>query len=569
MLLSSTSSRWMFVLVCLVSFTAFVSGDDGASAQLFFEGLNETELVESIIVESTNVTTSNTTEDVVVATAIQDLEPISTTEILYDLPSFTLTLQIEKDERSNDNLLAFEEKMQDQIEWHLEEFFQSKLDAMESDEGNDDDTSFPSHRMIVQEIRLSSNLVWKELSTDITPTTTLASTVSSSEETESQTLAVEVANAQQSKSYEVRATFDCDLSFLLERYVDEGQQEISSSSPLSSLGISSTVMNLFLIEAFQGENYWDLVHRFLASEVLHEVHDVNIVVAVDGFKPYHHGQGEFQFDDDWYNSSSDPDISTGAIIGTAIATLLILVMIGSTLYICCVFPKWSLRRLFVDAGKTCNGASSIVDDKGSETDDACTNSSSSDGIEDDVESAGDLDAWANSITSIPLRDPTKDPRFHKKKRRGRPTVQSFIRPAHEAKSTLELECIDEADNETVTSSRTTESASSASVKTARTANKAKSQQTNLSSIGTITEDHEESTFSCSQTVSSSKTCAGSSSSSVSTSVSTRSRRRQNVSDRNGDDDDDVESMLSGVVTIWDDATSVTSEDNESSTLISV
>jgi hypothetical protein len=119
---------------------------------------------------------------------------------------------------------------------------------------------------------------------------------------------------------------------------------------------------------------------------------------------------------------------------------------------------------FYDLRKNGGKAQGLYKGSDSVTDDACTNSSV-DMAHDDEESAW-LDHWAQSITSIPLREPKS---VSRKKKRGQPTKQSFVRPAHQH-STF-LDCIAEADNESCASTVATES----STRTSRTTNSSKSK----------------------------------------------------------------------------------------------
>jgi trimeric autotransporter adhesin len=562
-----------------------VDTDETASAQLFFEGLNETDPTSTSTSQTTSTsgTATTTTEQSTInniTTTLEDEEdvlveeedvmvtPISTTEILYDLPSFSLTLQVSK---NNNRLVSFQDELQKEIQYHLEEFFKSKLDTMQT-------TASTSTRMLVQNVGLSSHIVWRELTAALTDggsmTTTSSATTTPTTNTERTTVTDDdTQNQSIEKAYEVRGSYDCDLSLLLERYHADDDATEDSSSSSSGLGVSSTLMNLFFIEAFQGENYWDLIYRFLSNDELRNIHDVMIVVQDDGFKPYHHGLDHYQVDDDWYNNSdSSPNISKGAIVGLAFGTLITIAMIGGAVYIFCIVQGSSLHRLYkitfaIGERTGGSGSSSINDDKGSETDDACTNSSSEPNENDDDndddnndEESGWLDAWANSITSIPIRDPS----FHRKKRRGKPTVQPFVRPAHEAMSSLELDCIDEVDNETVTSDRTSESKTSASsAVTPRRSNKTKTKNhhnNNKRRCGAIAEERY-----CDNDDDSSTIVSSSSSSTTSTTMSSKHRyhKRHGSNNMSGDGGLDDEVSLSSGVTIWDDATSVNSQDTDS------
>jgi hypothetical protein len=206
--------------------------------------------------------------------------------------------------------------------------------------------------------------------------------------------------------------------------------------------ITDSLMSLFFIEAFQAGNYWDLLHRFLASPTLQEISDVEITVLEDGFVPY--SGGSPSFDDDWYkpprlrSSASNDTMTPGMVIGIAFATLFCIGLIAIWVYLCFMVPGtflYNARRRKPEAHYK----------DGSVTDDACTNDSID--FTPEEESAW-LDAWAQSVTSIPLREPSGIQK--KKKKRGQPTKQSFVRPAHE--HCPSLDCIDESDNESCASS---------------------------------------------------------------------------------------------------------------------
>lgn len=311
----------------------------------------------------------------------------------YSLPSFSLNLKVSK---SDNALIAFQDQLEEVIQLHLESFYTSKLRT--DSHGNDR----------VKEVALKSKLVWRELSIN---------------QGESRTdLEPQVQGIV--KYYEVRGKYDCNISL----YFDEEDAFVATQS----------LMNLFFIEAFQADNYWDLLNSFLVSPVLEEINDFSITILEDGFVPY---DGQPSISD-----STSSNMSPTMIVGMAFATLFCIALLGMWAYLCCMVNGASFYKLAGRRGGRRRSGDSVYKD-GSVTDDAHT----SDSADDDEESGVCwMDVWAHTVTSIPLREPTAVTSGRRK--RGRPSRQSFVRPAHEHRPSLD--CIDESDSESCASGRT-------------------------------------------------------------------------------------------------------------------
>lgn len=359
---------------------------------LFLTLLFDSGTSQEVEADDTNVTAAPSS---VSSNATSEPESVEEDDkaIHYILPSFAITLRVTK---SDNALILFQDRLEQTIQLHLEAFYKQKLD---------EDSSTDSR---VEEVGLKSQLVWKELS------------VYRSESTSD--LEPEVKDIF--KHYEVLGKFDCQIA------LDDSPSYVTQS-----------LMDLFFIEAFQGDNYWDLVHSFLVSPVLEDINDVTITILEDGFVPYDGQPSIASLDDDWYGREADSTshMTPFMIVGAAFATLFCIALLVMWMYLCFTVNGASL--LFMGMGR--RRRDSIFKD-GSVTDDACTTDSTDLSNEDE---SSWMDAWAEAVTSVELRDPVKT-----KRKRGRPTRQSFVRPAREHHSSLG--CIDESDNESCSSAKT-------------------------------------------------------------------------------------------------------------------
>mmetsp|Transcript_26146 Transcript_26146/g.71705 ORF Transcript_26146/g.71705 Transcript_26146/m.71705 type:complete len:333 (-) Transcript_26146:223-1221(-) len=228
--------------------------------------------------------------------------------------------------------------------------------------------------------------------------------------------------------------------------------------------LNHVLMDLFFLEAFKEDVQWDLLNGFLSSPLLQTIINVEILVMDSGFVHPRDHDGNLLFqqnDDDFYSNSMFDFSSThgkasgshwikvildavAIFVGTAAVTWVILYvwMSGTKRF---KIARWLHHRLF--------GYYEDEDDYESYKGSASTGSSSSDDDSDDSfgsnsNSPGNLDAWANAITSIPLRNPLS--RNARGRKRGQKVVKRpYFRPSHEHSS--DLSCITEADNESASS----------------------------------------------------------------------------------------------------------------------
>lgn len=291
---------------------------------------------------------------------------------IFNLPSFSLVLNVDKSENA---LIVFQDRLNKVVQLHLTEFFREKVDATSVGE-----------REVEEEVALSSAYVWRELATS--------------------------DNGNQ-QHYEVRSNFDCQI-----------EVGYSTTTNVGNSRLSQSIMDLYLIEAFQGDNYWSLVHSFLKDQVLEDITEVKITVMADG---YIHYNGQDPSTLDLYDTTGEwtPAMTAGVVF----ATLLVMSLVIMWSYICCYTRNSPLARF------TMFRRHRFSDKTDSATDDM--NSTSTLNPEDDEEEGKWMDQWAESVTSIPLREPVK-PRKSKKQRVVR-------RPGHQHNTFLNS--IEEAEDE--------------------------------------------------------------------------------------------------------------------------
>lgn len=300
------------------------------------------------------------------------------TSDLYELPSFFLVLNVDESESA---LIVFQDRLNDAVHTHLDEFFRDKVKV----------TSLPDG--YVKDIGVSSSYVWKELSHtnhDDTP-----------------------------NKYEVRSSFDCQIEIGYKK-----EENIANAD----IRLSQATMDLLLIEAFQGDNYWNLVHTFLEDDVLADITGVKITVHADS---YVHSNG-----DDPRDRSTSSDVWTPAMtFGVVLAALVLLSLIIMWSYLCCCAREsiWILRLTRLRRQK-----------QGMSKEDAVTDdmySTSSLNPEDEEEDGRWMDAWAKAVTSIPLREPVKTRKLKKQ-------AAAIRHPAQHHNSCLNA--IEEVDDESST-----------------------------------------------------------------------------------------------------------------------
>jgi hypothetical protein len=170
-------------------------------------------------------------------------------------------------------------------------------------------------------------------------------------------------------------------------------------------------MELFFVEAFQQGNYWTLVHKFLSDEVLTGISDVEISVISDGYIAFgKQDPTDIGHDGDKWH--------LGTMAGVFFATFFCLALVGLWAYMFYHLRK----RAEEDKESTSTDEDSIDCDLNlHDVDDASTGSW--------------MDTWANTMTSIPLREPVKN----RRRNRYRPTPKSAHNPS--------LDCISEGADE--------------------------------------------------------------------------------------------------------------------------
>jgi len=173
------------------------------------------------------------------------------------------------------------------------------------------------------------------------------------------------------------------------------------------------------------------------------------------------------------NVGSSSTRTAGMVAGVVLSTLFLMAILAIWIFLF-IYRRDEIRKYYTDAigifrnkqredVRKDDGSDCSVETDARETDpDSPTSSySSSSSSGDDIEDVEErqslspltsqyLDAWANSMTSIPLwnsnNNNTTTKKKKKKKKRGQPVVrQAYFRPGHEHSSSLL--CIEEADSE--------------------------------------------------------------------------------------------------------------------------
>lgn len=246
---------------------------------------------------------------------------------LYGLPSFTMAFNVIK---SDMELILLQDRLVNSTKEHLEVFYKEKIDDTEYGEGAK-----------VDEVNL-----WSKLEFD-----------------------------ERKDRFEVEAHFAAQLAL-----------DYSSSEPDESL-LSQSIMELFLIEAFQGDHYWDLVHSFLSDEILEEITDVKVTVVSNGYVP-NAGHDPSAYND--YNL--DGSWTFTMTMGVLAAAFFFVVLVVMWVYLC-FYAKSLWKPPSPENGE-------IYKEEYS------TEAGSIEG-NDVADDSSWMDDWANAITSIPLRMPIK------------------------------------------------------------------------------------------------------------------------------------------------------------------
>eukprot|EP00980_Cylindrotheca_fusiformis_P007551 scaffold1567_cov102-Cylindrotheca_fusiformis.AAC.2 len=290
---------------------------------------------------------------------------------VFNLPAMSINVTVKYHDQDRSQ---FQSRMSSVLQGHLNRFFDRKLN----------DTGY-GDTVTVNNIGLSSFYQWNAVADD----------------------SLDIL-----KHYDVIGHYDCQIR--LKVNITEGTVSHLTQSQIE----------LFFIEAFQQGNYWTLVHKFLADEVLSGVNNVKIVVHSDGFVPV--GERDPTARD--YNDGRE---WTAAIkTGVVVAGFFCLGMVGIWLYMYHYVRQTPDEKGNQQSDETTTELGSSdhnVDSKEIRRldDDSSTNSSW-------------MDSWAQRMTSIPLREPVK--KKSKKARRHQP-MESI--PSHN----LMLDCIREGADE--------------------------------------------------------------------------------------------------------------------------
>lgn len=344
--------------------------------------------------------------------------------LFFDLPSLSMTLDIEK---SDNAIIPFQDQLKESMEGHLEKFYESKL--LTTGVGIPQFVDFD----------LESQLLWKELWVGPKPTT------------------LEVANHTYIennfvKKYEVKGIFNCKMRLQIDPVTSVSGEE-------ESVFIPETLINIFFLEAFQSDHYWDMMHNFLTTPLLQDIITADVKVLDVGFvHPYdENGDLLFESDDDFYSRGMEfkHKVSPIAIVASAFAIFFLFAICVIWYYLFFVLKGDTSR--FVWRKKKKSRSRDDASLKESSRTDSTNSDDDSDGSceydnDDDDDSfmgwaSANLDAWASSITSIPLRDVEKKRR---RKRNAKVVQRPYFRPCQEHSSNLG--CITEADNESWCSS---------------------------------------------------------------------------------------------------------------------
>jgi len=355
--------------------------------------------------------------------------PISTAPMLFfDLPSLSMILDVEKEDNA---LIPFQDQLKDSMELHLEKFYKNKFLTSE--------VGIPAF----VDVDLELQLLWKELWVEPKEIT---------EEVQDQTY-TKIAFV---KKYEVRGILNCKIKLQIDPITSEYEIE-EEEKPVF---VSQSLINIFYLEAFENEHYWDMMHGFLTTPLLRAILSAEVkVLDVDFVHPYdEQGNLRFESDDNFFGLSIDYDDDAGVsfimVVGVIFVIMFFLALVAIWFYLCVVM-KGSQRFLW-NKNKIGRSRSRDGDSfKGSSVTRSVNSDASGGGNDDDEESTGswassitaNLDQWASSITSIPLRDVDN----RRRKNRGNKTVgRPYFRPGHEHSSSLD--CITEVDNESWCSS---------------------------------------------------------------------------------------------------------------------
>jgi hypothetical protein len=275
------------------------------------------------------------------------------TKVMYSLPPFSMVLQVKK---SDNALIVFQDRLEAAVRDHLNTFLANKIATPNFDYGS------------VEEVALSSRMTWNE---------------KEEEDEDFDAYTVPGQDPTTARHYEVHADYESQILLKLEEHV-------------AASSLSQPIVDLLLIEAFEGDNYWALFHLFLSDSVLQEIEDVAVDVSTDGFRL-----------NNGISTETQSKWTAPMKAGVAFASFFCVALVLMWVYLC-LFVKGTL--LFKEP----------IVHEGKDTEETVTEESS---VNHDFgfsqEESSWMDQWARSITSIPVRQPTKP----KKKKVRRPAQQ--------------------------------------------------------------------------------------------------------------------------------------------------
>ena len=305
-------------------------------------------------------------------------------------------------EKSDNALILFQDRFETALRKHLTEFFNQKINTPNFGYGK------------VDEVAISSQLTWTAITDD-------------------------------DQAFDAFTNPDQNQHSVARRYEVHADQQseitLNLTSKVSSSVISDPIVTLMMIESFQGGNYWDLYQIFMSDSILKQIQDVKISVSADGFVP-NANQGISSPLSIQYTSQTPTKWTLTMIIGVSLASFFGLVLIAMWAYVC-LFIKGSF--LFKRPNEK-----ELKDGKADSDTEANSSEQSYDFGFGPGEEEAWMDAWAKSITSIPVREPKKRSKSKKK--------TQTRRPAQKYQSSLEQ--IEESDDENSCASSTSWASSS-------------------------------------------------------------------------------------------------------------
>ena len=202
--------------------------------------------------------------------------------VAFALPSFSMIAQLDEqipitstngsDDDGDDNLeetimLDFQDRLEIAVRQHLIDFFTNKLSTTIG-AGSGSELDEDASRTVVKDVALSTHIFWNELKVDDSDTDSTAVAPSSP----SSSTATATATTTR-RHYEVRSSFNnCQIELL------DSSDDTDGEVLAKRIFTNQSVLDLLMIEAFQGNNYWHLFHLFLSDIHLSNIDNVDISV---------------------------------------------------------------------------------------------------------------------------------------------------------------------------------------------------------------------------------------------------------------------------------------------------